>query len=56
MAPWLPDRDVSHGMDTSILPDLSDLNDTDDEVDAVLLSLSNPWSDESEGNCDWSHS
>ena len=32
-------------------PDLSDLNDTDDEVDAVLLSLSNTWSDESEG--DW---
>ena len=32
-------------------PDLSDIDDTDDEVDTVLLSLSNSWSDESEG--DW---
>ena len=28
------------------------ISDTDDAVDAVLLSLSNPWSDESEGNLD----
>ena len=41
---------VSHSMDASILPDLSDINDTDDEVGAVLLSLSNQWSDEREGN------
>ena len=31
-------------------PDLSDIDDNDDEVDAVVLSLSNPWADESEGN------
>ena len=30
---------------------LSDIDDTVDEVDAVLLSLLNPWSEESEG--DW---
>ena len=28
---------------------LSDIEDIDDEVNAVLLSLSNPWSDKSEG-------
>ena len=30
-------------------PDLSDIEDTDDEVDTVLLSLSILWSDESKG-------
>ena len=31
-------------------PTLSDLDDTDDEVDTVLLLLSNLWSDKSEGD------
>ena len=31
-------------------PNLSDTDATDEEVDAELMSLSNPWSDESEGN------
>ena len=30
-------------------PNFSDIDATDEEVDAELLSLSNPWSDESEG-------
>ena len=32
-------------------PDQLDLDDTNDEVDAELWSLSNPWSSEGEG--DW---
>ena len=31
-------------------PDLSDLDDMDEEVDTKLWSLSNPWSGEGEGN------
>ena len=31
-------------------PDLPDTDATDEEVDAKLLSLSNPWSDESKGD------